>query len=83
MDLIYSGPVSQGGDYAMCWTPSSRKVLEVKSFYNLLLLIHEKVFPWKSVWKPTVPSKVSFFLWTAALGRVLTTDNLWKQVDGG
>uniref|UniRef100_A0A2N9H7N1 MGS-like domain-containing protein n=1 Tax=Fagus sylvatica TaxID=28930 RepID=A0A2N9H7N1_FAGSY len=79
MDLIYSGAVSQGGDYAMCWTPSSRKVLEVKSFYNLLLLIHEKVFPWKSVWKPTVPSKVSFFLWTAALGRVLTTDNLWKQ----
>ena len=26
------------------------------------------------------PTKVSFFLWTAALGRILTTDNLRRRV---
>ena len=25
-----------------------------------------------------MPKKVSFFMWTAALGNILTTDNLWK-----
>jgi hypothetical protein len=26
-------------------------------------------FPWKSTWKVNVPLKVSFFVWTAALGQ--------------
>ena len=32
-------------------------------------------FPWKTVWKPKVPTKVSFSVWTATLGRILTNDN--------
>ena len=36
-------------------------------------------FPWKSIWKVKVPVKVSFFVWTAALGRILTVDNLRKR----
>ena len=63
----------------ICWNPSSRIVFEVKYFYKALLPSSAQVFPWKSVWKPKVPSKVSFFLWTAALGKVLTTDNLRKR----
>ena len=27
-------------------------------------------FPWKSIWKPKVPSRVSFFLWVASLGKI-------------
>lgn len=48
-----------------------------ESFYEALLLTAPKCFPWKSVWKPKVPNKVSFFLWTAALGKKFTIDNLW------
>ncbi len=36
-------------------------------------------FPWKSIWKPRVPTRVVFFLWTATLGRILTVDNLRKK----
>jgi hypothetical protein len=37
------------------------------------------LFPWKSIWKVKVPVRVSFFAWTAALGRILTVDNLRKR----
>ena len=36
-------------------------------------------FPWKLVWSSKVPSRVAFFSWTAVLGNILTTDNLWKR----
>ena len=36
-------------------------------------------FPWKSSWKPKVPSRVSFFIWTASVGRILTAENLRKR----
>jgi hypothetical protein len=35
-------------------------------------------FPWKRIWKPEVSSRVSFFLWVASLGKILTIDNLRK-----
>ena len=31
------------------------------------------------MWKSKVPTRVAFFSWTAALGRILTIDNLWKR----
>ena len=36
-------------------------------------------FPWKSIWKQKVPSRVAFFVWTAALGKCLTIDHLRKR----
>ena len=40
-------------------------------------------FPYKSIWKPKVPTRVAFVLSTAALGRTLTTtttlDNFRKM----
>ena len=35
--------------------------------------------PWKSIWKSKAPPRVAFFVWTAALGRILTTDNLRRR----
>ena len=29
-----------------------------------------------SIWKPKVPPRVAFFIWTVALERILTADNL-------
>ena len=78
MDSIYQGVFKQGEADAICWDSSSRKVFEVKSFYKALFMTAYQVFPLRSVWKPKVPTKVSFFLWTTVLGKVLTMDNLRK-----
>ena len=40
------------------------------------ILIPNSLILWNTIWKPKVPIKVSFFLWSAALGRILTVDNL-------
>jgi hypothetical protein len=36
-------------------------------------------FPWKSIWRVEVPSRVAFFEWMAALGKILNLDNLRKM----
>lgn len=36
-------------------------------------------FPWKSIWKVKVSTKVAFFTWTAARGRILNMNNLRKH----
>jgi hypothetical protein len=36
-------------------------------------------FPWKSVWRTKVPLMVAFFVWSAALGKILTMENLGKR----
>ena len=60
----------------------------IRFFGNLL---KEKVLPFAHVtkliksidesfpWKPKVPSRVAYFVWTVALGNILTVDNIWKQ----
>ena len=63
----------------MCWYPSSRKTFAVNSFYKVLHSGSAQHFPWRTIWKSLAPSKVSFFLWTSALGKVLTTDNIRKR----
>lgn len=35
-------------------------------------------FPWKGIWSVKVPNRVLFFLWTVALGKILSFDNLTK-----
>ena len=62
MDLIYSGAIRQGEVDDMCCNSSSRKLFEVNSFYKVFHPGFAQVFPWKTVWKPKVPYKVSFFL---------------------
>ena len=34
---------------------------------------------WKTIWKQKIPSRVAFFVWTVALRKCLTTDNLRKR----
>ena len=36
-------------------------------------------FPWKGIWSVKVPKRVLFFIWIAALGRILTLDNLMRK----
>jgi hypothetical protein len=36
-------------------------------------------FPWKSIWHVKAPTMVSFFEWSATLGKILMHDNLRKR----
>ena len=36
-------------------------------------------FPWKIIWKQKILSLKAFFVWTVALGKYLTIDNLRKM----
>ena len=69
MDLLYSIPVSRVSADSNCWQPTSSKEFEVKSFYQVLHPPTRPLFPWRSVWKSRVPSKVAFFVWTTVLGK--------------
>ena len=80
MTLIYSSRIRPGVADSLCWNPSSRGLFEVRSFYSILIHpISQDSFPWKGVWKAKVPPRVAFFVWTSALGKILTTDNLRKR----
>ena len=35
--------------------------------------------PWKISWRSKVPPRVAFFSWIAALGKILSTNNLQKR----
>jgi hypothetical protein len=66
------------------WIPSKRHKFEVKSYYHVLTIPTDSMFPWKKIWRVKAPSKVVFFVWTTTLGKILMLDNLRKQnVIGG
>ena len=79
MELLHSCPLRRGNLDLLCWRPSSRKIFQVRSYYSVLIQPSRNSFPWRSVWKSRVPTRVAFFSWTATLGRIFTIDNLRKQ----
>jgi transposase InsO family protein len=62
-----------------CYSPVSRHYLTPQTYPFVLSTQNYEVFPWKSIWHSKVPSWVAFFGWTAALGKILTHDNLRKR----
>jgi len=58
---------------------SKRAHFKVKSFYKALASQEVVSFPWKSIWRVKAPPMVSFFVWTTALGKILTHDNLSRS----
>ena len=59
--------------------PFQREQLEVRSYYHVLTILIGSPFPWKNIWRIKVPSRVAFFVWTAALRKILTLDSLRKR----
>jgi hypothetical protein len=51
----------------------------VRSYYVVLIRKNGPSFPWKSIWHVKAPTRVAFFVWSAALGKILTHDNLRKR----
>ena len=77
--LLYSVSIKGQRQDQICWKPSSSKAFQVRSYYHVLSSQAGVLFPWKCVWKPRVPPRVTFFIWTVALGRILTADNLRRR----
>ena len=51
----------------------------VSVYYCLLVGPSDQFFPWKSIWKQKIHSRVAFFVWTTALGKSLMINNLRKK----
>ena len=63
----------------MCWIPNKVKGFLVSDYYRILAGTAFFEFPWKSIWKQKISFRVAFFVWTIALGKCLTIDNLRKR----
>ena len=79
MVLIYSTKVRGVGSDNLCWKPASNQGFKVSGYYHSISLSTSISFPWKMVWQSKVPPRVAFFSWIAALGKILTIDNLQKR----
>ena len=79
METIYSSSIRGFGEDKMCWKLGKDKGFVVNDYYKILVGSTNCCFPWKSIWKHKIPSRVVFFVWTATLGKCLTIDNLQKM----
>ena len=79
LKILYSVTITGLGEDKVCWQPSKAHIFQVKSYYDTLTCKGEGWFPWKSIWKAKVPPQVAFFTWTAALGKILTAENLRRR----
>jgi hypothetical protein len=70
LDLLYSTKVKGIGADVMLWLHSPQNGFTVRSFYRVLGLLF-------SMEKHL--ARVSFFIWVAALGKILTAENLRKR----
>jgi hypothetical protein len=78
LQLLHSVNVTKGSGDKLMWISSERGVFKVKSFCSLAFSKGSR-FPWKSVWRTPAPSRATFFVWLAALGKILTLDNFKKR----
>jgi hypothetical protein len=60
-------------------SPPKKGLFKVGSFFSSLACDVRSHFPCKSVWWTQAPPRVAFFAWSAALGKILTVDNLRKR----
>jgi hypothetical protein len=63
----------------LSWGSLKKGVFRVKSYFDFISGSRGNRFPWKCVWRSQAPSMTAFFTWAAALGRILTVDNLRKR----
>jgi hypothetical protein len=68
-----------GSQDKLWWIPSKKGIFKVKDFFGALSIAEGSGFPWKSVWRTKSPPRAAFFVWSAALGKILTLDNLRKR----
>ena len=72
--LITYIPYTWNPNFCAIWSATQHR-----DYYRILVGTTSFGFPWKSIWKQKIPSRVAFFVWTAALRKCLTIDNLRKR----
>ncbi|XP_041027656.1 uncharacterized protein LOC121267709 [Juglans microcarpa x Juglans regia] len=77
--LLYNITTAGPADDIMEWRPSKNGKFSVHSFYDILSAQDRPFFPWKNIWRSKAPPKAAFFVWTAALRKILTMDNLRRR----
>jgi hypothetical protein len=81
-DRLYSISAQHGESDRLVWNPSKKGLFEVRSFYEELIRKDGPSFPsfpWKNIWRVKAPARVAFFIWSGALGKILTHANLRKM----
>uniref|UniRef100_A0A2N9IL89 Reverse transcriptase zinc-binding domain-containing protein n=1 Tax=Fagus sylvatica TaxID=28930 RepID=A0A2N9IL89_FAGSY len=76
--LASNTPTKEGSD-GLRWKGHTDGVIASRSFYHVLNDGHGVPFPWKGIWAAKAPPWVSFFIWTATWGRILTCDSLMQR----
>jgi hypothetical protein len=76
---LQSVSIQRGSHDKMWWIPSKKGTFKVKGLFKALSRMEGSSFPWKSVWRTKSPSRAAFFVWLAALRKILTLDNLRKK----
>ena len=66
-------------DDKLVWTLRKSGQFDVRSYYGALQVSNRPRFPWKIIWGVKAPRRISFFIWTAARGKILAYDNLMKR----
>ena len=79
LELLYANPRIGIGKDTIYWGLAKSKCFTVGSYYRALSGTCHVSFPWKIIWKSRAPPRVASFVWTAALGRIMTIDNLRKR----
>jgi hypothetical protein len=78
-ERLYSNRIWHRAVDRLVWNLSKRGIFEVKTLYKALASQEVVFFPWKSIWRVKSPKRVFFFVWTTALGKILTHDNLRRH----
>ena len=79
LDTTYGSSVRGFGEDKIGQKLDRDKGFMVKDYYSILVGSNYYCFPWKSIWKQKIPSRVAFFVWAVALGKCLTIDNSQKR----
>ncbi|RVW40043.1 Transposon TX1 uncharacterized 149 kDa protein [Vitis vinifera] len=64
---------------SVIWKEGGDGLFRVKKAYSVLASLIVAEFPYSNVWVDRVPTKIAFFAWEAAWGKVLTLDRLQRR----
>jgi len=78
-DVIYGVLLRVIGEDKMCWTPSKSRGFEVSNLLLGLVGCMYSILPLEKYLKQKILFRVAFIVWIAALGTILTIDNLCKR----
>ena len=78
LQMLHSVRVRRECEDRLWWISSKRGLFKFKVLFYSLACNESRRFPWKGVWRMQASLRSAFFVWLAALSKILTLDNLRK-----